>query len=187
MTSCYFSQLFLLDEEQLNKMLEEQLKEKDSQLEIDFEKANAEAKQDEIFSKMTKKELIEYIKEKNIELEKCNESRKCETMIKENLRNKLAETEQKFEEFKKMANEKHLDLFRKYNQLLVKENKQSHIIQNLKGIVNMLEESNGKLVNDYNFLQRLYNGTREACAKWKNEAINYQYQLNKYKIFNGFI
>ena len=86
MKTCYFAQLFLLAEEQFNEVLKEQIKEKDSQLEIDFEKDNKESEIDVDLNKLTKKELIEYIKEKNIELEKCNENRKCEIVLKENLR-----------------------------------------------------------------------------------------------------
>ena len=97
---------------------------KDNQLEIDFEKANAEAKQDEIFSKMTKKELIEYIKDKNIELDKCNESRKCEIMIKENLRKKLYEKDNKINE-----------LIADRNNLLIKLNKANDYIEWLKSII----------------------------------------------------
>lgn len=81
---------------------------KDNQLEIDFEKANAEAEQDEILSKMTKKELIEYIKDKNIELNKCNESRKCEIMLKNNAykenENIVNEANKKIEEIKSDRN-----------------------------------------------------------------------------------
>ena len=52
----YIAQLFFIDREQLDKIFKNKIKEKDSQLEINFEKANAEAEQDEIFSKMTKNE-----------------------------------------------------------------------------------------------------------------------------------
>ena len=97
---------------------------KDNQLEIDFEKANAEAKQDEILSKMTKKELIEYIKDKNIELNKCNEARKCEIMIKENLKNQLYENKNKVN---KLAAER--------NDLLIKLNKANDYMEYLKSVI----------------------------------------------------
>ena len=101
---------------------------KDNQLEIDFEKANAEAKQDEIFSKMTKKELIEYIKDKNIELDKCNESRKCEIMIKENLRKQLYEKDNKIN---KLVDER--------NDLLIKLTKADSYIKYLKSVIESIK------------------------------------------------
>lgn len=72
----YTTQLFFINKEQLDKIFKNKIKEKDSQLEINFEKANVEIEQDEIFSKMTKKELIEkckYLQKVNIEI---NEERK---------------------------------------------------------------------------------------------------------------
>lgn len=101
---------------------------KDSQLEIDFEKANAEDKQDEIFSKMTKKELIEYIKDKNIELDKCNEARKCEIMINENLRKQLHENDNKIN---KLIDER--------NDLLIKLNKVNDYIKYLKSVIESIK------------------------------------------------
>lgn len=138
---------------------------KDTQLEINFDE--------------TEKEKEEQPKKLNVD--------KYKKLTKDELIKILIETEQKFEEFEKIADEKYSDLFGKYNQLLVKENKQYHAIQNLKCTVNMLEESNSKLVNDYNFLQRLYNGIIKTCAKWKNEAINYQYKLRKYQLFDDLL
>lgn len=133
MTNCYFAQLFLLDEEQLHKMLEEQLKEKDNQLEIDFEKANAEAKQDEMLSKMNKKELIEYIKEQRLEIEKCNESRRCEIMLKNNAykenENIVNEANKKIEEIKSNI-----------NRLLFEKSKAESYIKYLEAKINTYEK-----------------------------------------------
>ena len=120
----YIAQLFFIDKEQLDKIFKNKLKEKDSQLEIDFEKANKESEFDAELSKMTKKELIEYIKDKNIELDKCNEARKCEIMIKENLRNQLYESENKVNK-----------LFTERNDLLIKLNKANNYIERLKSII----------------------------------------------------
>ena len=132
MKTCYFAQLFLLDEEQLNKMINEQIKEKNNQLEIDFEKANDEAKQDEMFSKMNKKELIEYIKEQKLELEKCNESRKCEIMLKNNAykenENIVNEANKKIEEIKSDR-----------NRILFEKSKAEGYIKYLEAKVNTLE------------------------------------------------
>lgn len=124
MVSDYIIQLFLLNEEQLNKILNEQVKEKDSQLEIDFKKANKESEFDAELSKMTKKELIEYIKEKNIELDKCNEAHKCEIMINKNLRNQLYESENKINK-----------LIAERNDLLNKLSKANDYVDYLKAIV----------------------------------------------------
>ena len=124
----YIAQLFFIDREQLDKIFKNKIKEKDSQLEINFEKANAEAEQDEIFSKMTKKELIEYIKDKNIELNKCNEARKCEIMIKENLRKQLYEKDNKINE-----------LITDRNNLLIKLTKADSYIKYLKSVIESIK------------------------------------------------
>lgn len=140
MTNCYFAQLFLLDEEQLHKMLEEQLKEKDNQLEIDFEKANAEAKQDEMLSKMNKKELIEYIKEQKLEIEKCNESRRCEIMLKNNAykenENIVNEANKKIEEIKSDR-----------NRILFEKSKAEGYIKYLEAKVNTYESMIAQIIN----------------------------------------
>ena len=148
------------------EFIKEKEPEKDTQLKIDFDIINEKEKEEQSkklntdkYKKLTKEELIKIV----------------------------IEIEQKFEKSEKIANEKYSELFGKYNQLLVKENKQYHTIQNLKSTISMLEESNGKLVNDYNFLQKLYNGIRESCIKWKNEAINYQYKLRKYQLFDDLL
>lgn len=105
---------------------------KDNQLEIDFEKANAEAKQDEMFSKMNKKELIEYIKEQKLELEKCNESRRCEIMLKNNAykenENIVNEANKKIEEIKSDR-----------NRILFEKSKAECYIKYLEAKVNTLE------------------------------------------------
>lgn len=105
---------------------------KDNQLEIDFEKANIEAKQDEMFSKMNKKELIEYIKEQKLEIEKCNESRKCEIMLKNNAykenENIVNEANKKIEEIKSDR-----------NRLLFEKSKADGYIKYLKAKVDTLE------------------------------------------------
>lgn len=105
---------------------------KDNQLEIDFEKANAEAKQDEMFSKMNKKELIEYIKEQKLEIEKCNEARKCEIMLKNNAykenENIVNEANKKIEEIKSDR-----------NRILFEKSKAEGYIKYLEAKVNTLE------------------------------------------------
>ena len=124
----YIAQLFFIDKEQLDKIFKNKLKEKDSQLEIDFEKANKESEFDAELSKMTKKELIEYIKDKNIELDKCNEARKCEIMINENLRKQLHENDNKIN---KLVDER--------NDLLIKLNKANDYIEYLKSAIESIK------------------------------------------------
>ena len=124
----YIAQLFFIDKEQLDKIFKNKLKEKDSQLEIDFEKANKESEFDAELSKMTKKELIEYIKDKKIELDKCNEARKCEIMINENLRKQLHENDNKIN---KLVDER--------NDLLIKLNKEDSYIKYLKSVIESIK------------------------------------------------
>lgn len=124
----YIAQLFFIDKEQLDKIFKNKLKEKDSQLEIDFEKANKESEFDAELSKMTKKELIEYIKDKNIELDKCNEARKCEIMINENLRKQLHENDNKIN---KLVDER--------NDLLIKLTKADSYIKYLKSVIESIK------------------------------------------------
>ena len=124
----YIAQLFFIDKEQLDKIFKNKLKEKDSQLEIDFEKANKESEFDAELSKMTKKELIEYIKDKNIELNKCNEARKCEIMINENLRKQLHENDNKIN---KLIDER--------NDLLIKLTKADSYIKYLKSVIESIK------------------------------------------------
>ena len=124
----YIAQLFFIDKEQLDKIFKNKLKEKDSQLEIDFEKANKESEFDAELSKMTKKELIEYIKDKNIELNKCNEARKCEIMINENLRKQLHENDNKIN---KLVDER--------NDLLIKLTKADSYIKYLKSVIESIK------------------------------------------------
>lgn len=124
----YIAQLFFIDKEQLDKIFKNKLKEKDSQLEIDFEKANKEYEFDAELSKMTKKELIEYIKDKNIELDKCNEARKCEIMINENLRKQLHENDNKIN---KLVDER--------NDLLIKLTKADSYIKYLKSVIESIK------------------------------------------------
>lgn len=124
----YIAQLFFIDREQLDKIFKNKLKEKDSQLEIDFEKANKESEFDAELSKMTKKELIEYIKDKNIELDKCNEARKCEIMINENLRKQLHENDNKIN---KLVDER--------NDLLIKLTKADSYIKYLKSVIESIK------------------------------------------------
>ena len=128
MASDYIAQLFFIDKEQLDKIFKNKLKEKDSQLEIDFEKANKESEFDAELSKMTKKELIEYIKDKNIELDKCNEARKCEIMINENLRKQLHENDNKIN---KLVDER--------NDLLIKLTKADSYIKYLKSVIESIK------------------------------------------------
>ena len=124
----YIAQLFFIDKEQLDKIFKNKLKEKDSQLEINFEKANKESEFDAELSKMTKKELIEYIKDKNIELDKCNEARKCEIMINENLRKQLHENDNKIN---KLVDER--------NDLLIKLIKADSYIKYLKSVIESIK------------------------------------------------
>ena len=124
----YIAQLFFIDKEQLDKIFKSKLKEKDSQLEIDFENANKESEFDAELSKMTKKELIEYIKDKNIELDKCNEARKCEIMINENLRKQLHENDNKIN---KLVDER--------NDLLIKLTKADSYIKYLKSVIESIK------------------------------------------------
>ena len=124
----YIAQLFFINKEQLDKIFKNKLKEKDSQLEIDFEKANKESEFDAELSKMTKKELIEYIKDKNIELDKCNEARKCEIMINENLRKQLHENDNKIN---KLVDER--------NDLLIKLTKADSYIKYLKSVIESIK------------------------------------------------
>ena len=138
MKTCYFAQLFLLAEEQFNEVLKEQIKEKDSQLEIDFEKDNKESEIDVDLNKLTKKELIEYIKEKNIELEKCNENRKCEIVLKENLRKQLCEKDDKIN---KLVIER--------NELLDKVSKANSYIDYLKATIENIKFA---LKKDFNII-----------------------------------
>lgn len=106
---------------------------KDNQLEIDFEKANAEAEQDKIFNKMTRKELIEYIKKQKLEIEKCNESRRCEIMLKNNAykenKNILNEANEKIEELKSDR-----------NRLLFEKSKADSYIKCLEARINTYEK-----------------------------------------------
>ena len=121
MKTCYFAQLFLLDEEQLNEVLKEQTKEKDSQLEIDFEKDNKESEIDAELSKMTKKELIEkykYLSNINIQI---NKERK--------------DISTKFKEFTIEANKKADKLIIERNELLNKLSKANCYIDYLKSII----------------------------------------------------
>ena len=124
----YIAQLFFIDKEQLDKIFKNKLKEKDSQLEIDFEEANKESEFDAELSKMTKKELIEYIKDRNIELDKCNEARKCEIMINENLRKQLHENDNKIN---KLVDER--------NDLLIKLTKADSYIKYLKSVIESIK------------------------------------------------
>lgn len=124
----YIAQLFFIDKEQLDKIFKNKLKEKDSQLKIDFEKANKESEFDAELSKMTKKELIEYIKDKNIELNKCNEARKCEIIINENLRKQLYENDNKIN---KLVDER--------NDLLIKLTKADSYIKYLKSVIESIK------------------------------------------------
>ena len=124
----YIAQLFFINKEQLDKIFKNKLKEKDSQLEIDFEKANKESEFDAEVSKMTKKELIEYIKDRNIELDKCNEARKCEIMINENLRKQLHENDNKIN---KLVDER--------NDLLIKLTKADSYIKYLKSVIESIK------------------------------------------------
>ena len=128
MVPYYIAQLFFIDKEQLDKIFKNKLKEKDSQLEIDFEKANKESEFDAELSKMTKKELIEYIKDKNIELDKCNEARKCEITINENLRKQLHENDNKIN---KLVDER--------NDLLIKLTKADSYIKYLKSVIESIK------------------------------------------------
>lgn len=113
---------------------------KDNQLEIDFEKANAEAKQDEMFSKMNKKELIEYIKEQKLEIEKCNESRKCEIMLKNNAykenENIVNEANKKIEEIKSDR-----------NRVLFEKSKADGYIKYLEAKVSTYESMIAQIIN----------------------------------------
>lgn len=136
MKTCYFAQLFLLDEEQLNKFFKEETKKKDSQLEIEFEKDNKESEIDVDLNKLTKKELIEYIKDQNIELAKCNESRKCEISIKEHLRKQLYEKDDKINK-----------LIAERNELLNKLSKASCYIDYLKAIIENIKFTMRKTFN----------------------------------------
>ena len=94
---------------------------KDSQLEIDFEKANAEAKQDEILSKMTKKELIE----------RCKYLQKVNIEISEKEKNIATN----YKQFKIEADEKINKLIAERNDLLIKLNKANDYIEWLKSII----------------------------------------------------
>ena len=161
MKTCYFAQLFLLDEEQLNEVLKEQTKEKDSQLEIDFEKDNKESEFDVKLNKMTKKELIECIKDINIELDKCNENRKCEIVLKENLRKQLCEKDNEinkliierkdiatqFKEFATEANKKADKLIIERNELLNKLSKANCYIDYLKATIENIKLTMRKTFN----------------------------------------
>ena len=121
MKTCYFAQLFLLAEEQFNEVLKEQIKEKDSQLEIDFEKDNKESEFDTELSKMTKKELIEkckYLSNVNIEI---NKERK--------------DIATKFKQFAIEANKKANKLIAERNELLNKLSKANCYIDYLKSII----------------------------------------------------
>ena len=121
MKTCYFAQLFLLAEEQFNEVLKEQIKEKDSQLEIDFEKDNKESEFDTELSKMTKKELIEkckYLSNVNIEI---NKERK--------------DIATKFKQFAIEANKKANKLIVERNELLNKLSKANCYIDYLKSII----------------------------------------------------
>lgn len=94
---------------------------KDSQLEINFEKANAEVKQDEILSKMTKKELIErckYLQKVNIEIDE-----------------KRKDIATKCKQFKIEADKKANKLIAERNDLLIKLNKANDYIEWLKSII----------------------------------------------------
>ena len=125
MKTCYFAQLFLLDEEQLNEFIKEQTKEKDSQLEIDFEKDNKESEIDAELSKMTKKELIEkykYLSNINIQI---NKERK--------------DIATQFKEFATEANKKADKLIIERNELLNKLSKANCYIDYLKSKISDLK------------------------------------------------
>lgn len=114
----YLFQMFPLNREQLNEFLKELVGNKDTQLEIDFEKANVEAEKDEILSKMTKKELIErckYLQKVNIEI---NEERK--------------DIATKGKQFKIEADKKENKLIAERNDLLIKLYKANSYIEYLK-------------------------------------------------------
>ena len=109
---------------------------KDSQLEINFEKANVEAEQDEILNKMTKKELIErckYLQKVNIEID---EERK--------------DIATKGKQFKIEADKKADELIAERNELLNKLSKANCYIDylkskisNLKSIIKFIENEFG--------------------------------------------
>ena len=124
---------------------------KDNQLEIDFEKANAEAKQDEMFSKMNKKELIEYIKEQKLEIEKCNESRRCETMLKNNAykenENIVNEANKKIEEIKSDRNRILFEKSKADGYIKYLEVKVSTYESMIAQIINFVENKFGVRIN----------------------------------------
>lgn len=121
----YLFQVFPSNREQLNEFLKELVGNKDTQLEIDFEKANVEAEQDEILNKMTKKELIErckYLQKVNIEI---NEERK--------------DIATKGKQSKIEADKKANKLIAERNDLLIKLYKANSYIEYLKGIIENLK------------------------------------------------
>lgn len=124
---------------------------KDNQLEIDFEKANAEAKQDEMFSKMNKKELIEYIKEQRLEIEKCNESRRCEIMLKNNVykenENIVNEANKKIEEIKSDRNRILFEKSKAEGYIKYLEVKVSTYESMIAQIINFVENKFGVRIN----------------------------------------
>lgn len=135
MKTCYFAQLFLLDEEQLNKVLKEQTKEKDSQLEIEFEKNDKESEFDIELSKMTKKELIEkykYLQKVNIQI---NEERK--------------DIATQFKQFATEANKKADKLIIERNKLLDKVSKANDYIDYLKATIENIKYAMKK---DFNII-----------------------------------
>ena len=135
MKTCYFAQLFLLAEEQFNEVLKEQTKEKDSQLEIDFEKDNKESEFDAELSKMTKKELIEkykYLLKVNMEID---EERK--------------DIATKFKQFATEANKKADKLIIERNELLDKVSKSNSYIDYLKATIENIKFA---LKKDFNII-----------------------------------
>lgn len=135
MKSFYFAQLIPLDEEQLNKVFKEQIKEKDSQLEIEFEKDNKESEIDAELNKMTKKELIEkykYLQKVNIKISE--EGKDIDT---------------KFKQFTIEANKKADKLIIERNELLNKLSKANNDIDYLKATI---ENIKCALKKDFNII-----------------------------------
>lgn len=151
--------------DRIKKIIEDsENKNKDTQLEINFDKIEKEKeivdknKTKSKYENLTKSELIKLLIEKDKEIEE----RKNDKIAFNNLREK-------------------------YNVLANKFNEQCDTINCLVNRNKVLGDCNKKLSDDYNYIERLYNGTREACAKWKNEAIIYQHRLRTYKILDDII
>lgn len=126
--------------------------------------------------KLKKKEIVDKNKTKS----------KYENLTKAELIKLLIEKDKETEE-RKNDKTNFINLCEKYNELINKFNKQFDTINCLVNRNKVLGDCNKKLSDDYNYMERLYNGTREDCARWKKEAIKYQYQLKTYKMFNDII